>query len=411
MVSCYPRDGGLLSVDAALAQIREQIQPLTAKERVSLTAALHRINAADVLAPIDLPGADNSAMDGYAVHQADIADNSVMTLPVAQRIIAGTTPAPLARGTVARIFTGAWLPAGADAVVMQEHVTEHDGHAQIRGPVPKKQFVRQCGEDIRAGTIAAATGTRLDTAHIALLAALGTTEIDVRPRVRVSIISTGNELAEPGTALSPGQIYNANGPLLRALCLQAGAEVVATLSVPDDVPATIELLRHCAAQSDLVLTSGGASVGEEDHIKTALATCGEIALWRIALKPGKPLVFGQIGKVPVLGLPGNPVSAFVTFILFGRAAIGRMQGATAAAPPSLRLPAAFTWSKPGPRREYARARLCHTPPGTSEIALFPDQNSHLISSLTWADGLAVIPENTAIHAGDPVEFVPFPGIA
>lgn len=410
MVSCYPRDGGLLSVDAALAQIHAQIQPLATNVRVSLAAALGRINAADVIAPIDLPGADNSAMDGFAVHHADIAANTVTTLPITQRIIAGTIPAPLARGTVARIFTGAWLPAGADAVVMQEHVTEHDGLAQLRGPVPEQQFVRQRGEDMRAGTIAVAGGTRLDAAHIALLAGLGMAEIDVRPRVRVSIISTGNELAEPGTALSPGRIYNANGALLRALCQQTGAEVIATMSVPDDLPATTELLRRCAAQSDLVLTSGGASVGEEDHIKAALAACGEIALWRIALKPGKPLVFGHIDNVPVLGLPGNPVSAFVTFVLFGRAAIGRMHDASTTAPPSLRLPAAFTWSKPGPRREYARARLCQHH-DTSAIALFPDQNSHLISSLTWADGLAVIPENTVIRAGDPVEFVPFRGIA
>ena len=404
--TCYPRDDTLLNVDDALAQVRMQIQPLHTQEHVALGAALGRVCAEDIHAPIDLPGADNSAMDGYAVHHADIAPHGVTTLPIAQRIAAGTLPAPLARGTAARIFTGAWMPSGADTVVIQEKVSEHAGQAHFTGPLRAREFVRSRGEDIQRGACAIARGTRLDATHIALLAALGIAQLVVRPVIRVAIITTGSELAEPGAPLAPGQIYNANAALLQALCRQAGAEVTRIATVRDDLNTTVSMLRECASECDLLLTTGGASVGEEDHLKAALECCGRIALWRIALKPGKPLVFGHINNVPVLGLPGNPVSAYVTFLLFGYAAIGHMAGT----PPAARgiyLPAAFEWHKANPRREYARARLRHID-CTTQIELYPDQNSHVISSLTWADGLVVIPENKVVHLGEAVEFLFLP---
>ncbi len=399
----------MLSLDEALSRLLAAAQPVLDSETLPTAQARGRVLAKALLAGINVPSADNSAMDGYAVRVADAGQER----PVLQRVPAGRWPEALPAGGVARIFTGASLPAGAEAVVMQEQCqtrTDEAGQAWVRLPAElhASQNVRRAGEDIRAGSEILAAGTRLDAAALGLAASVGLAELPVRARVRVALFSTGDELVMPGEPLPPGAIYNSNRFTLRALLEELGCEVLDHGIVPDQLQATKDALARAAAQADLVLTSGGVSVGEEDHLKPALEAQGRLDLWQIAIKPGKPLAYGQIRRADgseahFVGLPGNPVSSFVTFLLLARPLIRQLAGE--AAPRNLQLPvaAAFEWKRPDPRRqEFLRVRL--QPDGRA--ALFQNQGSGVLSSLAWADGLVALAPGQQVQPGDVVPFLP-----
>jgi molybdopterin molybdotransferase len=400
---------GLRTVEEALAVLLERAPRPDRRERVPLSEALGRVLAVSVSSPIDVPGWDNSAMDGYAVNAADLAGERPR-LRVAQRIAAGTAGEPLERGTAARIFTGAPMPPGADTVVVQE-VCERDGENVVVGVVPKSGAnVRRVGEDIRAGSDVIAAGTRLGPAHLGLAASVGVAAVAVYPRVRVALFCSGDELVAPGSPLGPGQIYNSNQYTATGLLQTLGCDVVPMGIVPDSLEQTVAALADAAGRADLVIGTGGVSVGEEDHVKPALERLGSLDLWRIAMRPGKPLAFGRIGSTPFIGTPGNPVSLFVTFVLFARPFILRMQGREEVAPQVIPATADFDWPRPDKRREYARARLSRGADGVARVSVFPSRSSAVLSSVAWADGLVEIPEGRVVSRGAPVDFLPFSGL-
>ncbi len=385
----------------ALARILDATEPAQAAvEMLPLAAALDRYIAADIDSPIDVPPWANSAMDGYALRVADLAEGRA--LPVSQRIAAGQSGTPLLPGTAARIFTGAPLPAGADTVVMQEDCRLIDGAAQIEVPAHAGANVRPRGDDIRAGARLASRGDRLDAVRVALLASAGIEQVPLYRPLRVAIFSTGDELVEPGQPLAPGQIYNSNRPLLTGLLRQAGFDVVDAGIVPDNAQATEVALLRAAAEADCVISSGGVSAGEEDHVRATLERIGELQLWKLAIKPGKPLAFGRIGETPFFGLPGNPASAYVTFLLLARPFLLKRQGASQWSLPRWRVPAAFSWPKPNTRQEYLRARLQPTACGL-EVAIYPNQSSGVLASAAWADALVEIPPGMTVAPGQIVE--------
>ena len=400
----------MLSLDEALARLVQgaRAQPARAAETAPTFDALGRVLAADVVSLLDVPPADNSSMDGYALRSADVAEAGSW-LPVSQRVPAGVVGRPLQPGTAARIFTGAQLPAGADTVVMQEQCQAEaggpsDGFGRVRIdklPIPG-QWVRRQGEDVAEGAIVLRAGTRLTPQALGLAASVGAATLTVAPRPRVALFSTGDELVMPGEALPPGAIYNSNRFTLRALLQACGCEVRDLGIVPDRLDATREALRQAAAGSDLVLTSGGVSVGEEDHLRPAVMAEGELELWKIAIKPGKPLAFGRVGQALFLGLPGNPVSSFVTFVLAVAPVLRVLQGADPALPRTLALRADFDWPQPDRRREFLRVRLN----GQGGLELFPNQSSGVLTSTVWADGLVDNPPSRAIRRGDLVGFLP-----
>jgi molybdopterin molybdotransferase len=390
----------LTSVADALARILSATEVAAGVETVPLAAALGRYAAADIDSPIDVPPWANSAMDGYALRAADLAEGRA--LPVAQRIAAGQAGMPLLPGTAARIFTGAPLPPGADTVVIQEDCRLVDGAVRVETTIGVGANVRPQGDDIRRGSRLLSRGDRLGAAQVALLASAGIAQLALWRPLRVAIFSTGDELVEPGQLLAPGQIYNANRPLLTGLLLQAGFDVIDCGIVPDTAAATEAALRQAADQADCVISSGGVSAGEEDHVRATLQRIGELTLWKLAIKPGKPLAFGQIGDTPFFGLPGNPASAFVTFQLLARPFLLKRQGAAQWSLPRWRLPAAFSWPKPGSRQEYLRARL---QPGDGGLAvdIYPNQSSGVLASVAWADALVEIPPGTTVAPGQVVE--------
>ena len=417
----------MMPMEQALQQLLSQVQPLGATESVSTPLALGRILAMDLVSPVDVPPYDNSAMDGYAVRTADLqgppgtgaqggATGATVELPVSQRVPAGTVPTPLQAGTAARIFTGATVPEGADAVLMQgqcEAIAGAQGQpGQVRVPVdvPAGQHIRRRGEDLRIGQTVLAAGVRLNAAALGLAATAGAAQLTVARRPHVALFSTGDELVLPGLPLGPGQIYNSNRTTLHALLLAMGCEVRDLGIVPDTLEATRAALREAAKDSDLILSSGGVSVGEEDHLKPALELEGRLDLWQIAIKPGKPLAFGQVhrqdasaGKTWYMGLPGNPVSSFVTFLLFVRPVLLRLQGATQLTPRGYQLPAEFTWTKADKRREFLRARVTEQ----GGLALFGNQSSGVMSSAAWADGLIELPPGSTVQPGQLLRFLPF----
>jgi molybdopterin molybdotransferase len=396
-----------MSMDEALALLLADAVPVREVETVDLAGALGRVLAAPLSSRIDVPPWDNSAMDGYAVCCRDLAAEETC-LPVSQRIAAGATAEPLRPGTAARIFTGAPVPPGADAVVVQEGCRRDGDRVILRGvPVAPGAHIRRAGEDIRRGSQVIPAGTRLRPQHLGLAASVGVDRLAVYRRLRVAVLSSGDELAMPGEPLRPGQIYNSNEVTLGALVHALGGEPEALGVVEDSLDATVEALARGAAGADLILTTGGVSVGEEDHVKAAVERLGRLALWRIAIRPGKPLAYGRVGGTPVIGTPGNPVSMFVTFCLFARPFILRAQGVGDVTVPALSARAGFDWPRPDPRREFVRARLELGADGVPTVGVYPSRSSGVLSSVAWANGLAVIPEGQVLRRGDPVRFLSF----
>lgn len=390
----------LLPVEEALGRLLAlaEATPIDAREIVSLAAADGRVLATDLVAGLDLPPWPNSAMDGYALRLADWQGEP---LPVSQRILAGQAPEPLQPGTCARIFTGAPLPAGADTVEMQENAEIlADGRVRFLEPIKVGQNVRPQGQETRAGEVVLPAGTRLGPVELGLAASLGCPVLVVRRRPRVAVVSTGDELVEPGQPLGPGQIYNSNRSLLCAWLQRLGCEVRDAGILPDDAQRTREALA-ALGDADLILSTGGVSVGEADHLGQVLRDEGELALWKLAIKPGKPLTCGHFRGVPVLGLPGNPASTLVTFALLARPYLLRRLGVQRVAPLSVEVAAGFAWSKPGKRREYLRARL-----ENGRAVLYPNQSSGVLRSAAWADGLVEVLEERTYAEGETLRFIP-----
>ncbi len=405
---------GLLSVDEARSRLLRAVVPVVEVEEVALAMGLGRVLACDVAARVDVPPTDNSAMDGFALRYADLLAAAGLALPVAQRIPAGHIAQPLAVDTAARIFTGAEIPPGANVVVMQEDC-EYDTQQMVLKPAAVAQVkvgdnIRPRGQDMTAGAVVVARGERLGAAQMGVVAAAGHGTVTVVRRVRVAIFSTGDELLEPGAAPVPGRIYNSNRYALLGYLAQLGCEVVDLGVVPDRREATERALREAAGRADLVITTGGASVGEEDHLKVALTAVGRVELWQVAIKPGKPLLFGQVrsgrSEVPVLGLPGNPASVAVTFMVFAVPFLRALQGATSRDMPPLRLPAAFRVKKASSRTEYLRVRLESSPAGV-RLMRFPNQSSGVLTAMAWADGLAVVPAGSTVEENDGLVYLPF----
>ncbi len=397
----------LMPIEDALQLLLDSANPVTQTEKVSLLDAQGRILAQELFSTINVPPHDNSAMDGYAVRSADLPDAQQKRLRVSQRIPAGQMGTELEAGTAARIFTGAPIPPGADAVVMQEVCTPDAGGVKISGPVALGKNIRKAGEDIQVGDSILKKGTKLKPQDIGLAASVGISEVTVYRRLRVAIFFTGDELREPGETLEPGQIYNSNRHTMRGMLHNLNCELLDLGTVQDTLEATKSAMLRAAEEADLVMTSGGVSVGEEDYIRLALEQLGQLDMWRINVKPGKPLAFGKIGKTSFLGMPGNPVSVFATFCIFARPFILKKQGATQTAAVRFSVPAAFAWSKPGKRHEYVRARVEADDSGRSVIKLYPHQGSGVLTSTSWANGLALIPANTTVKPGDMLEFIPF----
>lgn len=405
----------MLSVEQALDFLLAAVRPIAECESVSTLMANGRVLAADQASRLNVPSMDNTQMDGYAVRAADCVSGAAR-LSISQRIPAGRVGEPLQAGTAARIFTGAMIPAGADAVVMQEMCEPEqigDNEFVTIKHTPKSgDWIRRTGEDIRAGSTILTAGTRLRAQELGLAASVGLATLPVRRRLRVAIFFTGDELAMPGEPLKPGAIYNSNRFTLRGLLENLGCQITDCGIVPDTLAATRQTLREAAQQNDLVISSGGVSVGEEDYIKPAVEAEGHLNLWQIAIKPGKPLAFGEIDRNKdgesafFFGLPGNPVSSFVTFLLFVRPFILRLQGVQNIAPVAFNLRADFAWPKADRRNEFLRARIN----SGGGLDLFHNQGSAVLTSTVWGDGLIDNPPGKTIAPGDSVRFIPFSGL-
>ena len=398
----------MLAVSEALDFLMAAARPVVDTEVVPTLAANGRVLAAAQVSTLNVPSADNTQMDGYAVRAADCASGDA-ALTVSQRIPAGQVGQFLAPGQAARIFTGAMIPEGADAVVMQEQCEAVAPDQVIIRHMPKSgEWIRRTGEDITAGSVILPAGTRLRSQELGLAASVGLAEVAVMRKLRVAVFFTGDELAMPGEPLAPGAIYNSNRFTLRALLENLGCTITDFGIVPDTLDATRATLRSAASAHDLIITSGGVSVGEEDHIKPAVEAEGRLNMWQIAVKPGKPLAFGEVrrdqGTAFFLGLPGNPVSSFITFLLFVRPFILRLQGVQGdVAPRAFGMRADFNWPKADRRNEFLRARIN----SDGGLDLFPNQGSGVLTSTVWGDGLIDNPPSNAIAAGDTVRFIPF----
>lgn len=392
---------GLLPVEDALARLLTLAEqsPILESETLPLADADGRVLAEPLVAGLDLPPWPNSAMDGYALRQADWRGEA---LPVSQKIFAGQAGEPLQPGTCVRIFTGAPVPEGADCVEMQENVEVlGDGRVRFLEALKVGQHIRPQGQETRQGDCVLPAGTRLGPIEIGLAASLGYAELSVRRRPRVALLSTGDELVEPGLPLALGQIYNSNRHLLRTWLQRFGCEVVDAGILPDDLERTRVALAGLS-NVDLILSTGGVSVGEADFLGAALREAGELALWKLAIKPGKPLTVGHYQQVPVIGLPGNPASTLVTFALLARPYLMRRLGMQKVEPLRVQVPAGFHWTKPGNRREYLRARL-----ENGRAVPYANQSSGVLRSAAWAEGLAEVREGTTLAEGDWLSFIPF----
>lgn len=421
----------MLAVREALDLLLAAARPVSGVEQVPTLEANGRVLAADQVSLLDVPSADNTQMDGYALRAADCASGEAR-LRVAQRIPAGSVGQPLEPGTAARIFTGALIPEGADAVVMQEQCDVDGDHVIVKHVPAAGEWIRRAGEDVRSGAVILAAGTRLRGQELGLAASVGLATLPVRRRLRVAVFFTGDELAMPGEPLKPGAIYNSNRFTLRGLLENLGCAFTDYGIVPDSLQATRDTLREAARSHDLIITSGGVSVGEEDHIKPAVEAEGRLNMWQIAVKPGKPLAFGEVrrkgkndgagdGADPgahggaqdgdaafFIGLPGNPVSSFITFLLFVRPFLLRLQGVAGPVEPrTIALRADFNWPKPDRRNEFLRVRMNDG----GGLDLFPNQGSGVLTSTVWADGLVDNPPGQAIAPGDVVRFIPLSALS
>ena len=392
----------MLSATQLLENLLDRARGASETETVAISAALGRVLAAPQTSSITVPPLDNSAMDGYAVRLADVARPGVR-LPVSQRIQAGTVGQPLTAGTAARIFTGAPVPLGADAVLMQEDCIA-EGENVVINTLPRPgENIRRAGEDIEIGAQILAAGTRFNAAEMGLAASVGLAEVPVFKRLKVACFFTGDELVTPGAPLAPGQIYNSNRTTLTGLVNDLGCELIDLGIVPDTLEATEAALTRAAREADVIVTSGGVSVGEADYVKTAVEKLGQVEMWKVAMKPGKPVVYGQVGNADFIGLPGNPVSAFVTFCLFVRPFLLKRMGVADVLYRAFAVQADFAWIKPGTRREFLRARL----QSNGKLALFPNQGSGVLTSCAWADGLVDLEIGDTVQPGDWVRFIPF----
>jgi molybdopterin molybdotransferase len=397
-----------LSVAEALGYLLSAARPVTDQEILPTLVANGRILAFAQTSQLNVPPMDNTQMDGYAVRAADCAGGAAK-LRVAQRIPAGQVGELLQPGTAARIFTGAMIPEGADAVVMQEMCDAEGDSVVIKHTPQPGEWIRRTGEDIQAGSVILSAGTRLRAQELGLAASVGLATLPVVRKLRVAVFFTGDELVMPGEPLKAGAIYNSNRYTLRGLLENLGCDVTDYGIVPDSLAATRDTLRQAAQAHDLIITSGGVSVGEEDHIKPAVEAEGRLDMWQIAVKPGKPLAFGEVNRAGVagsaffLGLPGNPVSSFVTFLLFVRPFILRLQGVTDVTPKTFALRADFAWPKADRRNEFLRAKMN----ADGGLDLYPNQSSAVLTSTVWGDGLIDNPPGKAIAPGDSVRFIPF----
>ncbi len=403
----------MLTAQQALDHLLSHAQPVAETECVPMQATLGRVLAENVNSLVDVPPLDNTSMDGYAVRTAD-TQNPGSVLKIAQRIPAGSVGTELQAGTAARIFTGAPVPLGADAVVMQEDCATPEGSAdqvQVNIAPSFGQWIRRRGEDLTAGKTALTAGTFLRPQELGVAASAGLTHLNVKRRVKVAAFFTGDELSLPGEPLKPGGIYNSNRDTLLACIKALGCDATDLGIVPDRLDATRAALRQASQDHDLIITSGGVSVGEEDHIKPAVTAEGRLDLWQIAIKPGKPLAFGAVrkseqsnsGEAWFIGLPGNPVSSFVTFLLFVRPFILKLQGRAAKQTQSYLMRADFDWLKADRRNEFLRVKLNNN----GGLDLFPNQSSGVLTSASWGDGLVDCPPNQPIKAGDLVKYIPF----
>lgn len=392
----------MISFDEALSRLLSSAKAIDATETIPLLYSANRIAAEDVVSPIAVPGWENSQMDGYALCAADVAAAGTV-LAVSQRIAAGHVGSPLQKGTCARIFTGAPLPEGADCVVPQENVEVTDAGVRFK-EVPKAgDWVRVRGSDLAQGAVVVRRGERLTPGKVGMIASVGRAYVTVYRRLRVGIFFSGDELVQPGEPLPPGRIYNSNRFTLRALLQTLGCEALDLGNVPDSLDATRKALEDAAQTTDVILSTGGMSVGEEDHIKPAVKSLGELDVWRVRVKPGKPLAFGHVSGVPFIGIPGNPVAAFVVFLMMARPFLLKRMGSTADEVTPQWMRADFDWTKAGDREEFLRVRRN----ATGGLDLFANQNSQVLSSCGWADGLVDLPVGATVKSGDMVKYYPF----
>ncbi len=410
----------LIPINEAIQRLLAHAKPLVETETVSLFDAYDRTLAKTITATINVPPTDNSAMDGYAVYSNDFATGNNTSLPISQFIYAGEIGVALHQKTVARIFTGASIPAGADAVIMQERCEISTKISDTRTEAPTMtsnatvqwgENIRQAGEDIAIGDTVLAKGQLLQPQDVALAASVGVATMTVYRKLRIGVFFTGDELCEPDQPLQAGQIYNSNRYTLRGLLHNLGCEVIDLGIVNDTLDATREAMLTAAAKTDLVMTSGGVSVGDADYVRIALEEIGQLKMWKINIKPGKPFAFGTINDTPFLGLPGNPVSVFTTFLIFARPFILHQQGNTQTEVKSVNVAADFVWSKKGYRTEYVRVQIAHnTQQEEPVLTLFAHQGSGVLTSTSWADGLAIIEAGQIVAKGDRLTFLPFYGL-
>lgn len=392
----------LIPVKDALQRLLADVEVNCATQQVPLSAALNRVLAEQTVSLVDVPPQDNSSMDGYAVALASLNGTEQTILPLSQRIAAGHAPQPLIAGSVARIFTGAEVPVGADAVIIQEQVSVDDKGVHLPANVEFRQNIRPRGQDLSAGELLHRVGKKLQPADIGVLASAGISQVRVYQPLKIAILSTGDELVEPGEPLGAGKIYNSNRAMLSALIQQLGMQVVDIGKVADTLEATQQALQEAAQSADLIISTGGVSVGEEDHIKSAVDALGELHMWRIKVKPGKPLAYGRVLGKPIFGLPGNPASALITFSLFARPYLVKLQGGNVQATLRFKVIADFERPTAGKREEYLRGVY-----EEGKVTPFSNQSSGMLSTASGANGLVVIPIDTVVKLGDLVDFVPF----
>jgi molybdopterin molybdotransferase len=412
---CFAFNGPLLPVDAAEQLIAERIMPVDGTESVALAQAQGRVLVSDIVAPISVPSFDNSAVDGYAVHADGLQADGETRLTIVDRVAAGHASGHAVKsGEAIRIFTGAPMPDGADTVFMQEDCRIDGDHVIVPPGLKRGANRRLAGEDIKAGTVALAAGQRLSARHVALAAGLGLTRFDVRRRLRVAIFSTGDEVVEPGAKLPRAAVYDANRYLLASLLGQYGVDVTDLGILTDDPKQLARGLATAAANHDLVLTSGGVSTGEADHVRDAVESVGRLVFWRVAIKPGRPVAMGVLhgsnsGEgAAFVGLPGNPVAVFVTFVRVVRSLLLRLSGALPEPLVALPVRATFSYKKRAGRREYVRVALRHAPDGTIEAVKYAQDGAGVLTSLTETDGLAELAEDvTRIEPGEPVGFLSY----